>query len=290
MRIIMLVALSLVVSISNGLSQPLPSDNVTVSAEKKREIINRFVTELTAPAPLTGKLGRWDVGICPAVVGIKDDFGRFIVKRVREIAVRVGAPVSKKPNCRANVHITFTTAPQALITNIGKKQPYLLGYADSYSELVKVKLPIQAWYATQTRDLRGKTTFDSSRLAQAGQGLASVIAVREISGFRLGDGLRTVFYKITIVADPTALLTHDMGTISDHLAMLALAQTEQLKQCSSLPSILNLFTPGCQEQTTGLSATDEGYLRGIYSMDAQAFLQSQRDQMVHKIGQTLEAQ
>ena len=79
-----------------------------------------------------------------------------------------------------------------------------------------------------------------------------------------------------------------MGTISDHIAMLALAQTEALKDCSALPSILNLFTPGCATRQTGMTVNDEGYLRGLYSMDAQAILQVQRDQLVHKIGQTVQ--
>jgi hypothetical protein len=33
---------------------------------------------------------------------------------------------------------------------------------------------------------------------------------------------------------------------------------------------------------------DEGYLRGLYSMDAQAIIRAQRDQMIHKIGQAIE--
>lgn len=35
---------------------------------------------------------------------------------------------------------------------------------------------------------------------------------------------------------------------------------------------MNLFTPGCADKPTGMTANDEGYLRGLYSMDAQAII------------------
>jgi hypothetical protein len=285
------------------------SDSVTVTSERQREAINNFVTRLTAPARLTGKLGRWDAGVCPSVIGIRPEAARFIVQRVRDTAARVGAPINPDAGCKSNIHIAFTTAPQLLVTNIRHKQPYLLGYADSEANknaLATVKFPIQAWYATQTRDVRGKTTFDSYRTTGFGNELyipvptltgagapptmvlPSASGAREVTGGRLADGARTVFYNVIVTADPGALLEQEMGTLGDHIAMLALAQTEPLQECGALPSILNLFTPGCAEPPTGMTVNDEGYLRGLYSMDAAAIIQAQRAQMIHRIGQTIE--
>ena len=285
------------------------SDSVTVTSERQREAINNFVTKLTAPARLTGKLGRWDVGICPSVIGIRPEAARFIVQRVRDTAARVGAPINPDAGCKPNIHIVFTTAPQQLVTNIRQKQPYLLGYADSEANkarLAKVTLPIQAWYATQTRDVRGKTTFDTPKTTGFGDELRiplpqltgsgapptmvlpSASGAREVTSGRLGDGARTVFHNVIIAADPNALLDHEMGTLGDHVAMLALAQTEVPQDCPALPSILNLFTAGCAVRADAMTAADEGYLRGLYAMDAQAFIQVQRHQMIYRIGQTIE--
>jgi hypothetical protein len=286
-------------------AQVAPSDSVTVTSQKAREAINSFVTKLTSPTRLTGKIARWDVGICAGVTGVRPEAVRFIAQRMRETAARIGAPVNGEAGCKPNVHVAFTTTPQALLSHIRKTQSYLLGYADSEAkkdELATVTQPIQAWYTTQTRDLRGKTTFDSPKVTGVGNDIKIpcdycpgkfmvipyAISANAVTGGRLGDGHRSVFYNVIIVVDPNALLDQEMGTVGDHIAMLALAQIEPLKDCQPLPSIMNLFTPGCASRPTGMTAHDEGYLRGLYSMDAQAILQVQRDQMVHKIGQSLE--
>jgi len=286
------------------------SDSVTVSAEKRREAISSFVTKLSTPSRLSGKLARWNVGVCPSVIGIRPEAVKFLEQRVRDTAERVGAPVSADTDCRPNIHIVFSTAPQALVSHIRNTQPYMLGYADSKANtdaLATVKLPIQAWYANRMRDRTGKTIYETSKTAGSGNELMipcgspndprcpggfmilpSAVGAMASTGGRLGDGLRSEFHNAIIVADPNALLDHEMGTLGDYIAMLALAQTETPTECASLPSILNLFSKGCAAPPTELTAADEGYLRGLYSMDAQAIIQTQRDQMIYKIGQSIE--
>jgi hypothetical protein len=281
------------------------SDSVTVTSQKQREAINSFVTKLATPARLSGKLARWDVGICPSVIGIRPEAVRFVVQRVRDTAQRVGAPVNTDADCRPNIHVVFTTTPQALVSHIRKTQAYMLGYADSEANkdaLTTVKLPIQAWHTTQTRDLRGKTTFDSIQVTGfgnelhipcencGGSGYMTIpyaVGAMAVTGGRLGDGARSVFHNAIIVADPTKL-DYDMGTVGDYIAMIALAQVEPPSDCQALSSLMNLFTQGCAAPPSGLTVNDEGYLRGLYSMDAQAIIQAQRDQMIHKIGQAIE--
>jgi hypothetical protein len=278
------------------------ADSVTVTSERQREAINSFVTKLATPTRLTGKLARWDVGVCPSVVGIRPEAARFVVQRVRDTATRVGAPVNKDADCRANIHVVFTTAPQELVSGIRNTQPYMLGYADSEAKkdaLATVKLPIQAWYSTMTRDLRGKTIFDSPKVTGYGDELRIpcipcggymimpyAVGAMAVTGGLLGDGTRSVFHNVIIVADPTKL-DHDMGTVGDYIAMLALAQVQVPSDCQALSSMMNLFTQGCAAPGE-MTVNDEGYLRGLYSMDAQAIIQAQRDQMIHKIGQAIE--
>ncbi len=310
MRGVWLTVLGVALAAGMARAQVAPSDSVTVTSQKAREAINSFVTKLTSPTRLTGKIARWNVGICPGVTGVRPEAVRFIAQRVRETATRIGAPVNGDAGCKPNVHVVFTTTPQALLTHIRTTQPYMLGYADSEAkkdELAKVTQPIQAWYTTQMRDVRGKLTFDSPKVVGVGNelripcgsehsqtcpgGYMSIpyaVGAISVTGGRLGDGTRSVFYNVIIVVDPNALLDQEMGTVGDHIAMLALAQIEPLKDCQPLPSIMNLFTPGCASRPTGMTAHDEGYLRGLYSMDAQAMIQVQRDQMVHKIGQAIQ--
>jgi hypothetical protein len=84
------------------------------------------------------------------------------------------------------------------------------------------------------------------------------------------------------------LLDSEIGALADHIAMLALAQMEPLKECQPLGSIMNLFTPDCANHPVAMTVTDEGYLRGLYKMDAAAAARAQRDQIVYQVGLTME--
>jgi hypothetical protein len=287
-----------------AVAQPAPPEQVTVTGTKDREVITRFVESLATPTRIAGKIARWDTGICPVVVGLRPEFTKFVSQRVKEVAVQVDAPVSQNPACKPNIQIVFTTAPQALADNLRKNQKGFLGYYDNEEQLAKlatVTRPIQAWYMTATRDARGKTEIDAA--TPTGMGLVIYLpcdrrpyicpmylpnaSAVSVTGSRLGDGLRSNFHHITIVADPQQLVDHEMGTISDYIAMLALSQISSLEVCQGLPSITNLIVPGCANTAPGLTDNDRGYLRGLYHMNAERDLRVQQSEVAYQMEKTL---
>lgn len=124
------IILSLMLSQAWAQSQTAP-ENVTVSGTKSREVVRGFVQSFASPTRLTGKMARWETGICPIVVGIKPQFASFVARRLKEIAAKAGAPVNARASCSPNIQIVFTTTPQALLDRVRDKQPYLLGYYDN---------------------------------------------------------------------------------------------------------------------------------------------------------------
>ncbi|HEX2759195.1 MAG TPA: hypothetical protein VHM27_01730, partial [Rhizomicrobium sp.] len=54
-----------------ALAQPKPGDSVTVTGAKDPLTVRRFVETFTAPTRITGKIARWEVGVCPITVGLK---------------------------------------------------------------------------------------------------------------------------------------------------------------------------------------------------------------------------
>jgi hypothetical protein len=102
-----------------------------------------------------------------------------------------------------------------------------------------------------------------------------------------GDGLRSTFYNEIVVADPTKLVELEMGPLSDYVALLALSQVQGLDKCQGLSSIVNLLPEGC-EKPAGLTASDAGYLRGLYHMEAGQMAHGQRDFVAEQMEQTLE--
>jgi hypothetical protein len=286
------------------LAQPAATEHVTVTGTKSREVTDAFVQAFAAPARMTGKLARWEDGVCPVTVGLKPKFTDFISQRVRDVGAQAGAPVNARKSCTPNIEIVFTTAPQALLDNVRKRHAEYLGYADSSAQkaaLATVSRPIQAWYTTQTRDLRGQAEFDSPR----GGGVDQVIPDpfipngfihlsmpnahgRSVSGGRLDDGTRSTFYHIIIVADPNRLLDHEIGSLADYIAMLALTQLSSLDSCQQLPSIVNLLAPGCASPGTALTDSDLGYLKGLYHMRADGKLSVQQDEISYQMQRSLE--
>jgi hypothetical protein len=285
-------------------AQTAATEHVTVTGTKSREVTNAFVRAFAAPSRMTGKLARWEDGVCPVTVGLKPKFTDFISQRVRAVGARVGAPVNARKSCIPNIEIVFTTAPQGLLDNVRKRHPEYLGYADSSARkaaLATVTQPIQAWYTTASRDLRGNQNIDSAKSTGVAMRLqlpppadntyvefTPSGSAGSVTGSRLDDGMRSTFYHVIIVADPNRLLDHEIGTLADYIAMLALAQLSSLDTCQQLPSIVNLLAPGCAGPATALTGSDLGYLEGLYHMRASAKLSVQQDEISYALQHALE--
>src|SRR5690348_3200166 len=102
---------ALVLAPSLAWAQPArpPNESVTVTGIKSREVLQKFVGSMAAPTRLAGKMARWKEAICPVTVGLKPAFVQFINRRLKEVAVQVGAPVTDRASCRTNIEIVFTT-------------------------------------------------------------------------------------------------------------------------------------------------------------------------------------
>jgi hypothetical protein len=249
-------------------------ESVTVTGTRERQVIDTFVKSLAAPAPLSGKITRWEDGVCPITVGLRPAATKFVSDRLRAVARDVGAPVGRD-GCTPNVEIVFTTDPQGLMDTVRKVRPQLLGFAYTtrqIDDLAKVTRPVQAWYTTQTRDLRGNPTIDTAHHSGPGIEIACGPITcyypdaneAAVTGSRLGDGTRSDFYHVIVAADPARLVDHPIGAIADYVALVALSHVAAPDGCQPLPSIANLGVAGCTEVPDGLSANDLAFLRGLY--------------------------
>jgi hypothetical protein len=252
------------------------------------QAINDFVDSHSAVAHL-GKIARWEDPVCPNVAGLPASFTKFITKRIRDLAASVGAPVNPDESCRSNIDIVFTTKPQDLLNSIREKQPVMLGYFDNSAqadEMAKVTHVIQSWHATQTVDLRGNKVIDSRNPTRPGGRELNTVSS---TGLRTGDGVHSSYYRGIVVADPGKLVEYEIGTLADHIAMLALAQPAPGDACPGLPSILDTTNPACRKDAPvkALTPADTGYLRGLYQADPGASLRAQKDGIAFRIKDAL---
>jgi hypothetical protein len=294
-------------------TRPAPStESITVTGIKDVDkAVTDFVGAMTVPTRVAGKLARWRDGVCPITAGLRPEAVKFIDKHVKDVAAQVGAPVNDRDDCKPNIEIVFTTTPQALLETVTVKYPELLGYHDNSAqaaELAAVTRPIQSWYATATKDLHGQPQLDGVKtggvrmtlqLPEGGYGGPAGGAlpmsemnmpdarVTNVTGGRLGDGTSSEFSHVMIVAEPAKLLDHEIGTLADYIAILALSQTPVLDHCQKLPTILNLLASGCDTPPKTLTSVDLAYLRALYKMTPTANFRGQRSEMIYQMKHSL---
>jgi hypothetical protein len=300
--IIGLVLLGGLLAVSDGIAQPAapPVENVTVNGRRVPDAeIHAFVTARTAPTFKLGKVARWEKGICPTVMGLDSDFTKFVTKRLKETAAKVGAPLDPDAHCQPDIQIVFTTTPQALLDNIRKSSDALLGYHDNLRQadaMAKVTHVIQAWYSTVTIDVRGIPRFDGGNIPGIGCVGAPKCLINlpraqayAVTGDRVGDGLRSGFHDVIIVIDPTKLRGYEIGALADYITFMALTQPASLDDCQQLPSIINLLAKDCAvaDDTHEMSESDLGYLKGVYHMKDDGTLATQQNEIAYQVRQAL---
>lgn len=287
-----------------------PTESVTVTGVKDVEkAVTDFVGNMTAPTRVAGKMARWRDKVCPVTVGLRPEVAKFVTRHVKDMAAQVGAPVNDSESCKPNIEIVFTTQPQILLDNIRVEHPSVLGYHDSNKQAIQmaaVTHPIQSWYATGTRDLRGQVQADGVKtggmtldmpMPGGGGGIVTSATgyttmnmpnarLSEVTGSRLGDGLSSEFSHVVIVAEPAKLLEHEMGTLADYIAVLALSQPPSLDSCQALPTILNLLA-GCADPPKAITSGDLAFLRALYKVTPSASFQAQRGEMIYQMDKTL---
>lgn len=273
---------------------PHAPENVTVTGTKSREELRGFVQSFASPARITGKLARWERGICPLTLGLRPQAVAFINTRLKEIAAKVGAPVDSRTGCKPNIEIVFTTTTQALMDWVREEHPDFLGYHDNSMQadrLASVTHPIQAWYTTATRDYNGRVQMDGRNPGGGGIEVAGVYLpdakAYAVSGSRLGDGLSSGFHHVIVAIDPNKMATYEIGALADYIAMLALTQLNGLDTCQQLPSIVNLLAEGCAQKPGALTENDIAYLQGLYRMRGDLNLTIQKDQVSYQMEQEL---
>ena len=277
-----LFALVLCLSAVGASAQSPPTESVTVSAGKTREAVDAFVKSVTAPTRITGKTARWETPICPYIVGVQPNAIAHLTQRLKEVAAEVGAPFNDRKNCRPNLQVIFNQSPDTLMQDVKVKMPWVLGYYDNVEErdqMAAFDHPIKAWYRTATRDVRGRLEVDR---------LETFRARKHINGSRLNDGLETQLYSVLLVANPDLLKDRMIETVSDAIAMLALAPSPAGDTCQNLPSVTDLLSKNCAHVPAGLTINDLGYLRGVYGAHAGLVSHLQKNEIANQMEKTLE--
>jgi hypothetical protein len=253
-------------------------DAATVTAQAPQ-----FVESRTGLTPIK-QVPRWRAPVCPKVEGLPPAFNAFISNRMTAITEKAGALVDK--SCKTNIEVMFTADPQTLANDMADKTPWLFGthLSTSARHLATVTRPIQAWYVTATIDPSGQQRTDDPSNAVGVTG-----SNRKVFGSRLGENKASVFENIVIVADSAKIAGHDVGTVADYIALLALTEVQSSDGCAALPSVTDAMSSGCGKQPAPDSITqvDMEFLKALYATQGDALGTLARADIARRISQGL---
>jgi hypothetical protein len=260
--------------------------------ELQGEALHDFVRGHAKPTVVTGQLARWEVGLCPQTNGLAPAYNDFVTARILAVAASVGAPRPAQEPCHHNVYVFFTSEPKRLLDEVEKQDARILGfhYPRQTQDLEKMSRPIQGWYVTSTRGVRGGHSIDEAEplLPLESNILNMGKHPSGRPGSRLGSSISSSIVNVLIIADTHQVAGYEIGAISDYLAMLTLSQTFAPDQCGTLPSIMELMLPNCGDRgkTTAITAGDLAFLSGLYRTDLEQILPLERsnilDLMTHQ--------
>ena len=307
MRCFCLVLAGVIVPAAMAWAQPAstvapPVEQIIVTAQKLSTEIKGFVgSYATRSLAGTGVITRWKKGISAQRLPVfpigRDD---FVTSRIRKIAVMAGAPVAALP-CKPNIHVYFASKPQELLDAIRENggARVLTATPSKAKQIAIMNSPIQAWYATGTRDEHnGLLTFDNNDdngwngcICDIGPPPGPGVRVLDPNGTRAG--LRSELVHVLVIADVNQTKVFRFTAVSDYIAMLALTEMRTSGVCKQLPSITNLTHSDCDD---GLRSPMRKpptptlpYLKGVYSVDPGEGLRTQQKDIAAEMEKTLTA-
>jgi hypothetical protein len=257
------------------------------------EAVNAAVQLMATPTIAGAKIPRWAIPLCVKTQGLAPEVNAAFDRRIRQIATMVGAPVAEGA-CELNAALLFEVDPQAALRKMAETNEQLFAFSNKAPVM---RSRVQAWYVTQTVDVRGNVQpdvpnpsalCDSVDLDVVEAGLDSVTgqvrinasklrtAIADKSRYcggrfskltRMGDGLTSSgFLAVTVVAAADLLKDHEPATLADHVALMALTRLSDAEACQPIPTIANLLKQGCAPgaRSETISGSDLAFLLALY--------------------------
>jgi Secretin and TonB N terminus short domain len=260
---------------------PLPQVTIEAQRELVKKRITHFVRTVTTQVSSIESLPRWGVKVCPAVDGLPESQGEFILQRVSTIARSAGVPLGAQ-DCRPNLWIKITAEPARLVKDMRSQFPAsfmeLSGQPATPTEIrrfIDDPRPIRAWYGIELVGALGNEMGTFDEMGDKGRA-PKVNRLPVMSRARIDD-LQTIESALVIV-DRKRIEGLTVGAVADYAAMIGLAEVNPQGDYSSAESILKLFAAPDKGQSVNqpvnqLSAWDAAFLKALYATDQSSKLQ-----------------
>jgi hypothetical protein len=281
-------ALRVLVGISvvqSGAAYANPDDQtIVVQGRTLRSQVQSFVQKLTPNAGYD-QLGRFVQDVCPAVVGLPENWADDIVARIRRVAGAVGANVAKQ-NCSPNLVLLVAHDKR---TAIGQLRNGALGvFRDLPSadirKLMETPGPTAAWQISSRLGADGMP-LTMVRVNPTDGPNDAVPLVRGSFLSRTNMQIIRQFDMSLVIVEAQALDQVDTRQLADYVVMRGLAGTGTVAVDLPASSILQLFSPGVTPVQAPESVTwwDVAFLKSLYASSNSVSADQQRGAIAQRM-------
>lgn len=241
-------------------SQDTTVEGLVITAPPRpadKDVITAFVEDVSLETN-SGRLGRWDRQICPAVLGVKPVYAQAMIARIAGAARVVGLRPGKA-GCRPNMVVVITDDSDTLARELIASYPRLFAKRDQAISRGKAALDAFAATAAPVRWWHVMGRVDAWGMPYTREAMPS-------KDSRILSATREDFDRAIIIVDVERMHGAPLGVLSDYVAMVSLAQIRPDAHPVGARSVLNLFSDmdAGVAPAAGLTSWDRAYLKALY--------------------------
>lgn len=240
--------------------------------------VNTYVKTVLAKTP-EHRVMSWHDPICPLVGGIETEQGEYVLARMTEVMMQVGAPVAPE-KCNVNLFVIITDQPERLLDGWYRRDKNLFGYVSQKRALVFIDTPkpVRVWYNAHITKPGGIPFAVSTGT------YGTTIENNHVDDTRLSRTDVLSAQSVLVIVDARRVNGIKLQQLADYALMLGLTELEPDADVGQASTILNLFRkrgPEDDPAPDGLSDWDRAFLTAVYHSDPTSVMQ--RDLIVDRI-------
>jgi hypothetical protein len=203
-------------------------------------------------------LARFQMPLCPGVIGFKSEYAAMMIDRIRDNAARLGVPLAKA-KCVPNLIVAVVDDSRAALTSLDRNQPQMFALVSDAerNELLQSDGPVRVLTTILTIK---SATGAPVEIRDGQEELPSVWGQLN----RWFVAFHRDIVSAVVAFDREAVIGKTLVQLADYATMRGLTHTRDATGNEPMPTILSLFAQGSHD-TPELTSFDIGYLRSLYS-------------------------
>jgi len=215
----------------------------------------------------------WRVPLCFMVAGLPRTQGELVLERLAADADSAGVRLAGE-RCHPNLIVAWSREPEALLTDLKRRNPRMFGDAARAVEIGQFIRPskpkaVRVWHNADSANRDGVPLKEFGLICDLDpEGIGPDCPINnDIIESRLSLDRLVVFSSAIVVVDANLARHATLEQLADYIAMVALADIDPDNTAGDAPSILQLFAASTEAAPSGLSMWDRAFLSGLYHSD-----------------------